>query len=192
METKVSGAIIRDATKKDIKELKFISDVCIGENYITEEDFLSILNSEKSFLRVVVREDDIPASFMYSLVTSAKEAKALVHIPDDMQFMALSNADLVGIIKTAGTKSEYRRRGDFSFLAKDAQEIMTPLEPKVVISAGLRDPDGDIHIKGAMEKQNFKAITEIKSPWIDIDCPCPHCKKQFCICDAVIYGKYMR
>lgn len=179
----------RKARVGDEKRIKEVMDEGIGENFYSENQIKEFIENEhESVIMVGVDELDVPHGFIYSFVAPLKEALSILGIPKDHTlFSDMDEDEMVGVMKTTSTDKAHRKDGICVHLVENTAVYMKEKKVKQVIVSALRRPDGYVVTEGLLDATGYRPVMELKRPWNKIDCFCPHCKKQYCECDSVVY-----
>lgn len=182
--------MIREATQKDVPQIKSVLDSGIGENFYTEAELSGFIdNKDSSVILVYTDDEDTPRGFIYSFTSPLREAMEVLSIPEDTpEFSGMDRSETVGVMKTTSTDPEYRKEGICIHLVEETKKYMRSKGVKRVYVSALTSPDGYVMAGGLLEASGYKPMCRLDKPWINIDCYCPTCKSRFCRCDSVIYA----
>lgn len=178
----------REAVLKDVKRIKELSDEGIGLNFYTLEDIKSYIEKENSVIIVGVNEDDMACGFLYSFLAPLEKALFVLGIPKDVRpFCDMDMKKMVGVTKTTSTDRKYRKEGIFLHLMQKSVDYIIDRGMDFIVTSALRNPEGYVVTEGVLNVTGYEPVMELIRPWNHIDSYCPHCKKQFCECDSVVY-----
>lgn len=178
----------RWAIPKDVQRIKELSDEGIGFNFYSLEDIKSFIERENSLIIVGVDKDDVPCGFLYLFMAPLEEALSVLGIPKDASpFCDMDMKKMVGVIKTTSTAINYRKEGVFLHLMQKSVDYIIDRGMDFIVASALKNPEGYVVTEGVLNVTGYEPVMELKKPWNHIDSFCPHCKKQFCECDSVVY-----
>ena len=181
---------IRPAKMEDLPYIKRMCDRYIGMDYYTSEYLRRAYGEPDHYFTVYTDESDIPVAFLYMFITSFSEAGSILRSSVRLPVReAVPGDQRVGIFKTTCTEEPYRGKGILSELMSYCEDIFRDIGVGIIFLNALKLPSGKIPSVNGLYKHKFMKLTDISHPWSDIASYCPYCKKQHCVCDAVLYYK---
>ena len=178
---------IREAVQEDLATVKHMTDECIGKDFYTLSDLEGILKHENEYLYIYADSQDTAVAYLYFLEMDFGGAMELLHIPDGM--LNLSHKARVGVYKTACTKKEWRRKGILTLFLNKIEEMQWKEALQCILLTALQKPDGTVPVHKAVTEMGFLPVGTLKQPWVHTHAYCPYCKKEYCICDGIIYKR---
>ena len=181
---------IRDARKEDLPQIKRLIDTCISRDFYSLEDLEGMLCREDDLLYVTVdmEKEEKVVSYFYAFLAPLDEALHVLHVTEKpKELQKYPESERVGVYKTSSTDPAYRNQGVFSSFMADLQPVLRSKGAKLIINTALRPMGRDIPILNILRSTGFVPLQTLHSPWVKTKGYCPYCKKDYCICDAVLY-----
>ncbi len=181
---------IREAEDRDLPQVKRLIDDFISRDFYSIEELENMVHGEDDLLYVVVDadDDDKVVSYFYAFLSTLDDALRILHVPERPEMLKNYAGDMrVGVYKTTTTDPAYRNRGLFSTFMADLQPVLREKGAKMIINTALRPFGREIPILNVLRKTGFIPVEEVHSPWAHTKGYCPYCKKDYCICDAVLF-----
>ena len=75
----------------------------------------------------------------------------------------------------------------FSAFMSDLRPVLRSRGAEMIINTSLRPLGQDVPIRNILRDTGFVPLQTLHSPWAETKGYCPYCKKNYCICDAVLY-----
>lgn len=96
--------------------------------------------------------------------------------------------DEVGVLRSIGIESKYRGLGLSDALIQYFEDYFMKKCNISLILVPAWSKDGYVPAKKLLERCEFKYLCDLITPWENHkELMCPYCKKEHCICNAVVY-----
>ncbi len=181
---------VRAAEVRDLPQIKRLIDDFISRDFYSVKELEEMLRREDDLLYVAADEDrdGFVVSCFYAFLSTLDDALRILHVPGRPKALQkYAGNERIGVYKTTSTDPEYRNRGIFSSFMADLQPVLREKGAKMIVNTALRPLGRDVPIANVLRKTGFVPAAELHSPWADTKGYCPYCKKEYCICDAVLY-----
>lgn len=186
-------ATIRQACRKDLTDIKEMTDQFIGQDYYKLAFLEEVLCSEHHYIYIMADEQDKPMAYLYLFSEGFCKAEEILHIPpQSLEFLHISPDTKVGVYKTACTRPEHRRGGILTRFLQELEDILIQDGVEAILFTALELPGGIIPVDSVVRSVGFSPIRRLEHPWVTTDSYCPYCKKRYCTCDAMIYTKTLK
>lgn len=186
-------AAIRRSGRKDLPDIKKMTDQCIGEDYYTLSFLEEVLCREHHYIYVMADEQDKAMAYLYFFSEQFCKAEDILHIPcQSLDLPHVSPDTRVGVYKTACTRPEFRRGGILTRFLQELEGVLAQDSVEAILFTALELPDGRIPVDSVVRSVGFSPVRRLEQPWLTIDSYCPYCKKRHCTCNAVIYTKVLK
>ena len=181
---------IRQAQASDLPQIKRLTDDYISQDFYSAEALERMLSGEDDLLFVAVdtQRDGLVVSYFYAFLAPLDEALRILHVEDRPEALRAYPGTLrVGVYKTSVTDPAYRKQGVFSAFMSDLRPVLRSRGAEMIINTSLRPLGRDVPIRNILRDTGFVPLQTLHSPWAETKGYCPYCKKNYCICDAVLY-----
>jgi len=94
----------------------------------------------------------------------------------------------IGVCRSIGIKSKYRGSGLSDALLLHFQDYFVKKYNISLILVPAWSQGGYVPAKELLLRRGFKYLGDLTTPWADNkELQCPYCKKERCVCNAVVY-----
>lgn len=185
------NCLIETLKKKDISTCVDIFDATLGEDYITGDKLLSMLNNGKFIcLKALVHNRLVGVNI--SCIMNFSEAIDYLKLAKHKIPTAMKKNAQVAVLKTGAIKQEYQRKGIGGLFVKSSEKAFSEKGVHLVLSVVWRH-DGVENAGALLQKNGYKSLCIIKDYWLKDSLQegfsCPVCGNQGCHCSANIYFK---
>ncbi len=183
---------VRDAVRRDLPEIKRLTDEYISRDFYSMEALEGMLPSARNLLYVVTdadRDDQI-ISYFYAFVAPLDEALGILHVREKPEALLSCGGDeLVGVYKASSTEKPYRKQGVCSAFARDLEPVLRARGAKLILATALHPMGQEVPMRHIFEDNRFTQLGELYRPWEGVPGYCPYCGCDPCICDGVFFIK---
>ena len=183
---------VRAAETGDLPQIKRLIDNCISRDFYSLEELGGMIRNEDDLLYVTADadRDGMVVSYFYAFLSTLDEALRVLHVQGKPGMLQkYTGNERVGVYKTSSTDPDYRNRGIFSAFMADLQPVLRSKGAEMIVNTALRPLGREIPILNILRNTGFVPITTVYRPWAEKKGYCPYCKRDYCICDAVLYVK---
>lgn len=181
---------VRRAEARDLPGIKRLLDNNISRDFYSIEDLEGMIRGENDLLYIVEDEDrdGMIVSFFYAFLSSLDEALRVLHVQEKPEMLKkYSGNECVGVFKTTSTDPDYRKRGLFTSFMEGLQPVLRSRGAQMIVATALHPYGREVPTRNVLRKTGFVSVSDLHRPWVETEGYCPYCRKDHCICDAVLY-----
>ncbi|AIZ56898.1 hypothetical protein Mpt1_c10270 [Candidatus Methanoplasma termitum] len=185
----------RDLIKEDIPDALEVSREELGSDYLTENDFLGIINSDSAFCKAAIYKGRL-AGFEMCRIFGPEQADGMLHLPDSPDKDHFLSKKKIGLFDSVAVRRDLQGLGIGTELESSCLREFTSRDVDIICAMAWKSVDGTINAKKVLERMGLTPHIEVPNYWNQmVDSPgghdCPVCGRP-CKCSAVLYYKDMK
>ena len=186
------ASMIQDFRSEYIFSSLKLASIELGSDYLTEKDFLDVLNTDDGFCKVSV-QNKIVSGFSICRIFGPDRIDEMLALPDCDERDVLMGFNTIGLLDSVAVAHEMKEKGIGSELIDACCKELVSRGAKVICAMAWKDVNGIANIERILVRTGMLPHMEIKGYWNRfVPSPeghdCPICGRP-CKCSAVLYLK---
>ncbi|MDR1404912.1 MAG: GNAT family N-acetyltransferase [Candidatus Methanoplasma sp.] len=182
----------RNLAANEIQNALDVSKSELGDDYLTEKNFLETINSQSAFCKVVTYNRQF-AGFAMCQVFGPEKIDEVLRLPDSPEKKDLLSKGKIGLLDSIAVRKDMQNNGMGIELSEACLKEFEARGVDTVCAMAWKNTGGEINIEGILRRMGMKSGPEIPGYWnYMVDSPgghdCPVCGRP-CKCSAVFYGR---
>jgi len=171
-----------------------IASTELGSDYLTEEDFLEVLDTNDGFC-MISTNNGIVSGFSICKIFGPSKIDKMLALPDCDERDILTNFKTIGLLDSVAVAHEMKGKGIGGKLLDACCKELIEKGAEVLCAMAWKDVDGNVNIDSLLRKLGMFPSIEITGYWNRfVASPgghdCPVCGRP-CKCSAVLYIKHI-
>jgi len=186
---------IHNLTVNHIPIVLNIAATELGSDYLTEQDFLEVLDADDGFCMISIT-DNIVSGFSICKIFGPDKIDEMLALPDCGERNALNTHRTIGLLDSVAVAQEMKGKGIGSELIDVCCKELAARGADVLCAMAWKDVNGNANIGNLLKKTGMSPSIEIMGYWNRfVASPeghdCPVCGRP-CKCSAVLYMKLIQ
>lgn len=184
--------ILGDFTLERLSEanIQTVKELC--DNYVGvgmyNIPYLRRIITDKSHTFCLVKKGAVYIGYFYCQRIIAGSVSCLPGFTYEQISLLCGPQEEIGVCRSIGIERKYRGSGISDALLIHFQEYFVKKRNISLILVPAWSKGGYVPAKKLLLRHGFKYLCDLITPWADNrELQCPYCKKERCICNAVVY-----
>jgi hypothetical protein len=185
---------VYDLERDHIQPALAIAASELGSDYLTYDDFFSVIGSKDRFCKVAVYCNKV-SGFSICQIFGPDEIDKVLALPESIEKDSLKKQDRIGLLSSISVSDEIKGKGIGSQLVDSCVKEFISRDVSVLCAMGWKDINGITNIDGILKHIGMIPSIEIRGYWNRFvrsseGHDCPICGRP-CSCSAVLYTRFL-